>query len=95
MLYMTVELDAQVENNPLTQSADPETLPEREEGLKRSQGQQDEDDGMECRDVSRHDAIDDGAHERGIAQIERAGHQGHADQHAQLPPIGSREAEQA
>src|SRR5712692_9220443 len=47
---------------------------------------------MQCRAVSRHDAIDDGTQKCGIGQSECAGHKGCCHQQSQLPPIGPGEA---
>ena len=91
---MAVELDTQFDDNSLTKCAHPEALPKREERLEHGQGKQEEHNGMQCRDISRHDAIDNGTYERGIGEIESTGHKGRPHQQSQLPPIGPCEAKQ-
>jgi hypothetical protein len=46
-------------------------------------------------DISRHNAIDDGAHEHGVGEIEATGNVGCCHQQSQLPPIRPGNAEQA
>src|SRR6266700_2867917 len=92
---MAVQLDAQFDDNPFTKNTHPEALPEGEDGVQHSQAKQEENNGMQCRGVSRHNAIDDGAYKCGIGQIECTGHKGSPHQQPKLPPVGPGETEQA